>query len=439
MKKFLKLILKMNLLTNLERKFKQIEDKLSSNEKSELINRNYNNDVERINTFFDSEEEKYKNGFNACRDVMLKENTKRRNDQLEEVNEFIQDVGENQQKSLNKLRRLSDSIKANYLVFARGLVSSFESILFRSKFENQLKFAQLVNYSKLLRNEETVSLVNVNHLLETERWYGNTIYLLSSNLILLCSFKYKEKRVNLAIVNKNGDLVRFKELKQLCISENLSYDIQVNATNIIALNKTGKLVEIYNFNLELVHSFKVDKKFKYFELNNYEIALYDDDDGIVISCYDYRTVNTKKKEIHLNKNEYYNYLKFDSNRTSYIDYKLLSLNDKFLFICGRINIRSSIGGLSLNMFLLILNREDNNNIYKKFKVSAYKWNIYNTEVFYNYSAMIYINDKVLSRDAKFKEVVPDNDLFDIYSIPNYKCIYAKNFFEDNLILKFKQH
>ena len=82
-----------------------------------------------------------------------------------------------------------------------------------------------------MRNEETVSLVNVNHLLETERWYGNTIYLLSSNLILLCSFKYKEKRVNLAIVNKNGDLVRFKELKQLCISEDLSYDIQVNATN----------------------------------------------------------------------------------------------------------------------------------------------------------------------------------------------------------------
>ena len=98
MKTFLKLIFKMNLLTNLERKFKQIDDKLSSNEKSELINRNYNNDVERINTFFDSEEEKYKNGFNACRDVMLKENTKRRNDHLEEVNEFIQDVGENQQK-----------------------------------------------------------------------------------------------------------------------------------------------------------------------------------------------------------------------------------------------------------------------------------------------------------------------------------------------------
>ena len=96
-------------------------------------------------------------------------------------------------------------------------------------------------------------------------------------------------------------------------------------------------------------------------------------------------------------------------------------------------------GLSLNMFLIILNREDNNNIYKKFKVSAYKWNIYNTEVFYNYSAMIYINDKVLSRDAKFKEVVPDNDLFGIYSIPNYKCIYAKIFFKDNLILKFKQY
>ena len=98
---------------------------------------------------------------------------------------------------------------------------------------------------------------------------------------LLTNLERKFKQIDDKL-SSNEKSDRFKELKQLCISEYLSYDIHVNATNIIALNKTGKLVEIYNFDLECVHSFKVDKKFKYFELNNYEIALYDDDDGIFI-------------------------------------------------------------------------------------------------------------------------------------------------------------
>ena len=118
-----------NKMNALEEKFKKIDAKLSSNAVIHLINKIYDKDVNRIEKFFNSEHQKYENGLNKCRDEMLKQLISQRDAHLNQVNGFVQRMGENHQKNLNKLRRLDDSIKSNFLVFARGLASVNESDL----------------------------------------------------------------------------------------------------------------------------------------------------------------------------------------------------------------------------------------------------------------------------------------------------------------------
>jgi hypothetical protein len=127
----------MDLILELEAKLNKINNKLDSNSKVELINNNYNNDIEAINRVFNStKEKKYENGLNECRDEILRQLIQKRDEKLGEVNEFVQNMGENHRKNLNKLRRLADLKETSYISFARSLISVFESILSRSKLIN---------------------------------------------------------------------------------------------------------------------------------------------------------------------------------------------------------------------------------------------------------------------------------------------------------------
>ena len=160
----------MDLILELEEKFNKIETKLNLlNTKTELINYNYNNDIEAINRVFDStKEKKYENGLNECRGEMLRQLIVKRDEKLCEVNEFVQNMGENHRKNLNKLRRLADLKETSYISFSRSLISVFESVLSRSKLMNGLNLYKLFQYFPFMRNEEVISLANVKHLLDTD-------------------------------------------------------------------------------------------------------------------------------------------------------------------------------------------------------------------------------------------------------------------------------
>ena len=89
-----------------------------------------------IHRFFDStKEKKYENGLNEHRGEMLKQIIQKRNEQLEQINEFIQST---QLNSLTKFKALADSIKLENLLFSRGIPSVYESNLLRVKLDNQL-------------------------------------------------------------------------------------------------------------------------------------------------------------------------------------------------------------------------------------------------------------------------------------------------------------
>ena len=131
----------MEIIRDLEEKFHNLDSKLNSNAKQELANVIYTRDLERIDHLFKAKKERYKNGLNECRQEMLDQLIQKRNEQLQQVNEFKQI---SQQINLSELERLHKSIKQNYAAFAKGLPSVFESIMFRSKLANPFKFAQLV-------------------------------------------------------------------------------------------------------------------------------------------------------------------------------------------------------------------------------------------------------------------------------------------------------
>ena len=302
---------------------------------------------------------------------MLKRLVEKRNQQLEKVNVFKQKTKLN---GLPKLKNLADSIKLSYISFSRSLISVYESILLRTKFGNQLKLFKLVKYFKLMKNEERINLANVGHLLKIElRYY---MHILPLNKILLCfndKFSVAHNAVML-IINKNGDLVKLKRIENPRIRA-----FRVNATNVICCG--GLFVEIYNFNLELVHSFELHKRYDLLKLSNYEIALssyFAQRGSLRIDCYNYKTVEIKKKNIFLKTRELMKLCGHPYEKNWKTDYwiKFLDLNEEFIFLEGCLfNQHWST--------IILLNRSDNNSLFKFITNSDIKidcFSIFNADI-----------------------------------------------------------
>ena len=362
----------MDLILALEHKFAKINNQLDSNSRVELINNNYSNDFEAIHGFFDSsKEKKYKNGLNQCRDEMLKQMIQKRNEQLEQVNEFVQNMGENDQNNLKKLRILADSIELSYISFARSIISVFESILSRTKLGNEFNLRQLVKYLPLLKNEEQISMANIEHLIHN---FSFSLDILPSNKTLFWSnFRdaFSIVKTNMMVLNKNGDLIKLRVLSG-------DFVVKVNATNIIAYKNKLLELEIYNFNLEPVYSFALDQiyhgPFRIYKneikLNNYVAACYDDK-ALTIGCYNFRTNRIKKENMRLDKSQLVAISQRQQPNLNAASEDLffsifLDLNEDFIFIeTGFID-----AGFEKNDFhyltLFVLNRNDNNNVMKYF-------------------------------------------------------------------------
>ena len=181
-----------------------------------------------------------------------------------------------------------------YVSFAKGLPSLYESILFRPKFANPLLLTQLVKYEKMMRIEEQVCLAKIKNELYKPGFLNTNVYVLPSKQILI---NYPLDGI-IFVLNKSGDLILSKE--------KMNYGFEVNAKNIVVCPLiTNELVEIYNFKCELVHWVNLRQRCSNFKLNNYEIALSNtfNVDEIIITCYNYKTVKSKMKEIRINKDE----------------------------------------------------------------------------------------------------------------------------------------
>ena len=321
---------------------------------------------------------------------MLKELITKRDEELNQVN-F-------QKKNLSELKSLAESINSKHLVFAKGLASVYESILFRSKLSYPFKFAQLVKYEKLMKNKKQYCLSKALDLFDQNfKFIKNhegqiSIDVLSSDLIFIYRDVYAEgwvkNQIYLGVLNHSGEIIHSKSiLKQ--DKQFLRYKFKVNATNIIALNEIDSIVEIFNFKLELVHYIKLDRSCDQLKLNNYEICfvkahyVFNKDsheksysasfihaamNKLTITRYNYQTVHvTKNKaEICLDKNG------FEAVEEKF--FKFVGVNDRFFFIGGKCEKDSDHSTI-----ICLLNREDENKIYKSFKCTTDDLFFYNAE------------------------------------------------------------
>ena len=414
----------MELIGDLEQKFQNLDTTLNSRAKVYAFYINFNNNYNRINTriFNESKEKKYENGLNECRQEMLDQLLQKRNEQLEQVNEFKQS---SQQNSLSQLKCIQKSIKQNYTSFAKGVLTVLESILFRSKLANPLQLAQLGKYTNLMRNGEKVSLAKVKHLVDLPYIGYRFVHVLPLNQILI----YCPNKRNMVVLSKSGDLIRFKELK------NFFDDIQVNATNIVVLNEINRIVDVYNFKLELVHSIRLERSYGEFKLNNYEIGLFNrayGGDGLTIACYNYETVSSKKKEFSLNALELQRILDYYVDDGGKFICKIVDLNDQFIFINGygfcdtrrreRVN------------YIILLNRHDNNNIYQCFESDLGSWVIYINQIgsisglfFQIYEIDGSVQTEPIQRVSRINHINPTS---------NYKYVYNLNFTANDYSLEF---
>ena len=319
--------------------------------------------------------------------------------------------------------RLASSSHLYSLIFAKGLASVYESILFRTKLANRLKLFELVKYTKLMQNNENVSLAKVKHLLDFRYIEDCFVDVLPSNLILL----YCSRKRNMVVLNKSGDLIRSKALQNDCY-----YDVQVNATNIVAYNRADRIVDVYNFNLELVHSIKLERGyFQILKLNNYEIALSNSACGyaFIITCYNCMTVESKKNEIYINTDQFEGLMSINADL---FWFKLIDLNDRFIFVTG-LFLRCTRHELPYNIFLL--NRYDDNNLFWDSNSVSEISLIYNNQfVCEPHDEFFEIYDihsplKRESTDSLYK-------IIRIHSTSSNKHIYLKEFDFSNFRLKF---
>ena len=137
---------------------------------------------------------------------------------------------------------------------------------------------------------------------------------------------------NLVVLNKSGDLIRSKALQNTIFCR-----VLVNATNIIVFNQTNRIVQIYNFELKLVHSIRLEGEFSYFVLKNYEIVLGNDlnPSQLAMTCYNYKykRAQSKKKEICINTDELKRILDFDRTADKeYYFFRFFGLNDRFILL-----------------------------------------------------------------------------------------------------------
>ena len=401
----------MEIIRGLEEKFHNLDARLNSNSKQELANVICTRDLESIEHLFNAKKQRYKNGLDECRQEMLDQLIHKRKEQLNEVNEFMQS---SQQINLSELESLHKSIKQNYAAFAKGLATVYESILFRTKLANPLKLAQLVKYSKIMSIEEKVNLADVEHLLDLSNLPYYCVHVLPSNRILL----YCSKKGNILVLNKSGDLIHLKKTEKDCY-----YDVKVNSTNILAKSRHNQCVEIYDFKLELVHTIRLERfYFDSFKLNNYEIALSEKKNAfqLIIDCFNYKTVETKKKEICINIDQFKRILGFDTNDKGKFCFQLVDLNDRFIFIAFFDRRQKPYNRI------ILLNRHDNNNVFKHFRSerSPARWVIYNNQIASISEEFLEIYEMDGSEKERIERVIRIGRM---YSTSKYKYIFSSKY------------
>ena len=129
----------------------------------------------------------------------------------------------------------------------------------------------------------------------------------------------------------------------------------------------------------------------------------------------------------MNTGELKNILGADDEEKDF--FQLVDLNDRFIFIEGSGFCKNLYGN-----YIFLLNRHDNNNLFRYFKSDMGDWIIYNNQIASISFEFLQINE--IDGSVQRKPIKISSKIRDICSTSNDKFILSKRFDSINSILKF---
>jgi hypothetical protein len=308
----------MSLIEDLEERFKRINAKLESNSMTNSIEETYQTECARINQI-EFVEEIYANGLNECRDEMLHQLITKRNEQLKEVNGFIENMESNQQQ--DSLNDMAKSVKAKNISFACSLISVRDSISNATKFKNYLDFSKLILYSiftRIIKPWPYDGLKEFNNIK-----YFRIAEKISANLVFVTYAANDGKYSgHMAIIRSNGEIAHHKKFQP-----NQKVLIETNSLNTIGVFiRNENLVELYDYKFEMKHSFKLERHYDLFMLRNFEIVFFDEG-----RC-DIALINSKTKQLKRQNISFENLKAGENVLKEILDFDLFDINENHIFL-----------------------------------------------------------------------------------------------------------
>lgn len=333
-----------NLLVELQKKFDLIDSGVDA--KIKIVSELHELDCEKINNKF--ELDYIINGLNEYREVALKEINEKRIAQINEINEFCRKIvktlnehfvnGLQDSESFKKHSGLFEHLieeQGNYMknssvYFMKSRVENVLNLLNKFKFTQPFDFLKLNKYSDFIMTKKRIRLNLTSNYDSCNLSFidRKRFLILPVNRVFVCS-KIKNFFYNMLILDQDGCILYSREFRM----EFEQFKIfKTTSSHIIRLfrNKDEyglhSNVEIYNFKLELNHSFKLDiSYYSNFIISNNEIAFQNNFERSKVLIYNLDHF----RSIYINLNTeipngfFYIYDPFS--------YKLLHFNDEKLF------------------------------------------------------------------------------------------------------------
>ena len=282
-----------NLFVELQKKFDRIDSGVDA--KIKIVNELHELDCEKVNTKF--ELDYIINGLNEYRDVALKEINEKRIAQINDMNEFCRNLVKTLNEHFVNGSQDSDSFKkhsglfehlieeqGNYMknssvYFMKSRVKNVLNLLNKFKFTQPFDFFKLNKYSDFIMTKKRIRLNLPSNYDSCNLSFidRKRFLILPVNRIFVCA-KIKNFFYNMLILDQEGCILYSREFRM----EFEQFKIfKTTSSHIIRLfrnkDESGlhSNVEIYNFKLELNHSFKLDiSYYSNFIISNNEIAFH---------------------------------------------------------------------------------------------------------------------------------------------------------------------
>ena len=131
-------------------------------------------------------------------------------------------------------------------------------------------------------------------------------------------------------INKKGEVKNKKLIKTLKRNEYTDVLYEKSSTNIIAFHQKEKLIEVYDFDLKLVHRFELTNNLnEEMCLNEYDLFFFDEA-NFVVKSYSYKTIDSKAKCTRLDKRVFLN--DGDNRIKDYLDELFLKgVDEKYFY------------------------------------------------------------------------------------------------------------